>query len=114
WRGQRQFVRRFLDDAWAGVGRGSFGSLAYWVGYPVPSTQYSVLGCRVRLAKDEAFMLTGKLVRVRFARDRIVPHYLDTEDAGWREVAERLLEMFRGQDGRTRGELDDDQREAFG
>ena len=32
----------------------------------------------------------------------------------WREVAERLLEMFRGQDGRTRGELEDDQREAFG
>jgi predicted nuclease of restriction endonuclease-like RecB superfamily len=59
-------------------------------------------------------MLTGKLVRIRYARDRIVPHYLDTEDAGWREVAERLLDMFRGQDGRTRGELDDDQREAFG
>ena len=23
-------------------------------------------------------MLTGKMVRVRYARDRIVPHYLDT------------------------------------
>jgi predicted nuclease of restriction endonuclease-like RecB superfamily len=59
-------------------------------------------------------MLTGKLVRVRYARDRIVPHYLDTDDAGWREVAERLLEMFRGQDGTTRGQLEEDQREAFG
>src|SRR3954447_13269889 len=59
-------------------------------------------------------MLTGKMVRVRYARDRIVPHYLDTEDAGWREVAERLLEMFRGQEGRTRGELEEDQREVFG
>ena len=59
-------------------------------------------------------MLTGKMVRVRYARDRIVPHYLDTEDTSWREIAERLLEMFRGQDGRTRGELEDDQREAFG
>jgi predicted nuclease of restriction endonuclease-like RecB superfamily len=59
-------------------------------------------------------MLTGKLLRVRYARDRIIPHYLDTEDAGWREVAERLLELFRGQDGRTRGELEEDQREAFG
>jgi predicted nuclease of restriction endonuclease-like RecB superfamily len=59
-------------------------------------------------------MLTGKLVRVRYARDRIVPHYLDPADAAWLEVAERLLELFRGQDGRTRGELEDDQREAFG
>src|SRR5260370_15015831 len=59
-------------------------------------------------------MLTGKVVRVRYARERIVPHYLDAEDADWREVAERLLEMFRGQDGHTRGELEVDQREAFG
>jgi uncharacterized protein len=59
-------------------------------------------------------MLTGKLVRVRYARDRIVPHYLNTADPGWLEAAERLLELFRGQDGRTRGELEDDQREAFG
>jgi predicted nuclease of restriction endonuclease-like RecB superfamily len=59
-------------------------------------------------------MLTGKLVRVRYARDRIVPYYLDVEDATWREVAERLLELFRGQEDRTRGELEEDQREAFG
>ncbi len=59
-------------------------------------------------------MLTGKMVRVRFARDRIIPYYLDPADAGWLEVAERLLALFRGQEGRTRGELEDDQREAFG
>jgi predicted nuclease of restriction endonuclease-like RecB superfamily len=43
-----------------------------------------------------------------------VPHYLDAADAGWRNVAERLLEMFRGQEGKTRGEQETDQREAFG
>jgi predicted nuclease of restriction endonuclease-like RecB superfamily len=59
-------------------------------------------------------MLTGKLVRVRFARDRIVPHYLDAADPGWLETAERLLELFRGQEGRTRGELEADLDEAFG
>src|SRR4051812_21133070 len=59
-------------------------------------------------------MLTGKMVRVRYARDRIVPHYLDVHDAGWLEVAERMLLLFRGQEGRTRGELEEDQREAFG
>jgi predicted nuclease of restriction endonuclease-like RecB superfamily len=59
-------------------------------------------------------MLTGKQVRVRYARDRIIPHYLDPADAGWLEVAERLLELFRGQAGKTRGQLDDDQRETFG
>jgi predicted nuclease of restriction endonuclease-like RecB superfamily len=59
-------------------------------------------------------MLTGKMVRVRFARDRIIPYYLDVGGADWREVASRLLELFRGQEGRTRGELDEDQHEAFG
>ena len=59
-------------------------------------------------------MLTGKMVRVRHARDRIVPHYLKTDDPAWLETAERLLELFRGQEGKTRGELEDGQREAFG
>jgi predicted nuclease of restriction endonuclease-like RecB superfamily len=59
-------------------------------------------------------MLTGKMVRVRYARDRILPYYLDVNDATWLEVAERLLELFRGQEGRTRGELEEEQREAFG
>jgi predicted nuclease of restriction endonuclease-like RecB superfamily len=58
-------------------------------------------------------LLTGKLVRVRYARDRIVPCYLDIHDAEWREVAERLLEMFRSSQGRTRGELDEELRDTF-
>jgi predicted nuclease of restriction endonuclease-like RecB superfamily len=59
-------------------------------------------------------MLTGKMLRVRYARDRILPHYIDVSDPGWLEVAERLLELYRGKEGRTRGELEEDQREAFG
>jgi predicted nuclease of restriction endonuclease-like RecB superfamily len=59
-------------------------------------------------------MLTGKMIRVRYARDRIVPHYIDVQDENWLEVAERLLELFRGQEGRTHGELEEDQQEAFG
>ena len=59
-------------------------------------------------------MLTGKMVRVRFARDRVIPHYLDASGDAWLEVARRMLELFRGREGRTRGELEEDQREAFG
>src|SRR5689334_20416417 len=59
-------------------------------------------------------MLTGNMVRVRYARERIVPHYLDVNDPVWRETSERLLELFRGREGRTRGELEDERREAFG
>src|SRR5206468_785294 len=59
-------------------------------------------------------MLTGKMVRVRYARDRIIPHYIDVHDPTWVEVAERMLLLFRGQEGRTRGRLGEDQREAFG
>src|SRR5438046_2323541 len=59
-------------------------------------------------------MLTGKMVRVRYARDRIVPSYLDVSDPAWLETAERLLALFRGQEGRTRGELEADVDDAFG
>ncbi len=59
-------------------------------------------------------MLTGKMVTVRYAKDRIVPRYLDLQNDTWHEVAERLLALFRGQEGRTRGELEEDQREAVG
>ncbi len=59
-------------------------------------------------------MLTGKLVRVRYARDRILPGYLDTDDVEWREAAERLLDIYRHQEGRTRGELQEEVRDAFG
>jgi predicted nuclease of restriction endonuclease-like RecB superfamily len=59
-------------------------------------------------------MLTGNLVRVRYARQRIIPAYIDTADPGWRAAAERLLELFRGQAGQTRGELEEDLADAFG
>jgi predicted nuclease of restriction endonuclease-like RecB superfamily len=59
-------------------------------------------------------MLTSNLVRVRFVRQRIVPVYLEVHDPAWLEVAERLLEMFRAQEGRTRGELEEDIKETFG
>src|SRR5690242_13644981 len=59
-------------------------------------------------------MLTGKMVAVRYARDRINPRYIDVSDPGWLEVAESLLALFRGQEGRTRGELEEEQLELFG
>lgn len=58
-------------------------------------------------------MLTGKQVRVKFARNRIMPAYIDASAPEWQEVAERLLELFRGQEGRTRGEMEADAEETF-
>ena len=58
-------------------------------------------------------MLTGKLVRVRYARDRILPQYIDPSDSSWREVAERLLELFRAKPG-ARGGLQEEMRETLG
>src|SRR5207253_4000133 len=59
-------------------------------------------------------VLTGKLIRVRYARDRVLPQYLDASDPTWLAVAERLLDVFRTQDERTRGELEAELREVFG
>ena len=59
-------------------------------------------------------MLTGNLVRVRFSRNRIVPAYIDAGEVRWQLAAEQLLALYRGQDGRTRGELEADVEEAFG
>jgi predicted nuclease of restriction endonuclease-like RecB superfamily len=53
-------------------------------------------------------MLTGKLVRVRHARNKLVPQYLNPRDPDWLGVAEQLLFAFRDSPGRTRGELADD------
>lgn len=53
-------------------------------------------------------MLTGKLVRVRHARNKLVPQYLKTHDPDWLGVAEQLLFAFRDSPGRTRGELAED------
>jgi predicted nuclease of restriction endonuclease-like RecB superfamily len=59
-------------------------------------------------------MLTGKMVSVRYARDRIIPRYLDANDSAWLETAERLLALFRAREGRTRGELEEDLSELIG
>jgi predicted nuclease of restriction endonuclease-like RecB superfamily len=59
-------------------------------------------------------MLTGKLVRVRYSRDQIVPLYLDAADADWLLVAEQLLGIFRSSGGSTRGELDEEVDDLFG
>lgn len=58
-------------------------------------------------------MLTSKLVRVRYARDRILANYIADDDAAWLDAAERLLEIFRGQDGRTRGQIEEELKEAY-
>src|SRR5437764_14932238 len=59
-------------------------------------------------------MLTGNLVRVRYAKQRIIPYYIDAADPDWLASAERLLDLFRGQEGRSRGALEDDLADAFG
>jgi predicted nuclease of restriction endonuclease-like RecB superfamily len=59
-------------------------------------------------------MLSGKMVRVRYARDRILPHYLDDQDENWLDVAEQMLCLYRDQEGRTRGELEQELEETFG
>jgi uncharacterized protein len=59
-------------------------------------------------------MLTGKQVRVRHARNRLMPVYVDAGAPEWQEVAERLLLLFRNRDGVTRGELEEDFKETFG
>jgi predicted nuclease of restriction endonuclease-like RecB superfamily len=59
-------------------------------------------------------MLTGKMVRVRYARDHIVPHYLDANDPQWLQVAEQLLAIFRSSNGSTRGQLEEEIEDLFG
>jgi predicted nuclease of restriction endonuclease-like RecB superfamily len=53
-------------------------------------------------------MLTSKLVRVRYVRDRVVPCFLDEEETAWLEAAERLLELFRRGSGMSRSELEEE------
>jgi predicted nuclease of restriction endonuclease-like RecB superfamily len=50
-------------------------------------------------------MLTGNLVRVRFARDRIVPRYLPSGDGRLLDLAQRLLDLYRAHVGAARGAL---------
>ncbi|OWK43747.1 DUF790 family protein [Fimbriiglobus ruber] len=51
-------------------------------------------------------MLTGKLVRVRHARNKLVPLYLDARNKDWLGIAEQLLLAYRDSAGRTRGEVE--------
>lgn len=59
-------------------------------------------------------MLTGTQVRVRFAKQRVIPVYLPTDDPSWQAVAERLLDQFRGREGTTRGALAEETDALFG
>ncbi len=53
-------------------------------------------------------MLTGKLVRVRHAKNKLVPLYVEPADEALLALAEQLLLAYRGAPGRTRGEIADD------
>jgi predicted nuclease of restriction endonuclease-like RecB superfamily len=53
-------------------------------------------------------MLTGKLVRVRQAKNKLVPLYVNATDEGLRALAEQIIFAYRNSPGRTRGEIDDD------
>lgn len=59
-------------------------------------------------------MLTGKLVRVRFSRDRIVGVYVDASDPALLDISEALRNMFKNRQGHTRGELEDELDEIIG
>jgi uncharacterized protein len=59
-------------------------------------------------------MLTGKHIRVRYARDQIIPCYLDPEDATCVDLAEQLLALYRRSGGRARGEVEEEIDEQFG
>ena len=59
-------------------------------------------------------MLTGKHVRVRTSRNRLIPTYLDVTDRDWRETAEHLLEVFREMRGKSRSEIEEEVRETIG
>ena len=43
-----------------------------------------------------------------------MPCYIDAGETKWLAEAERLLDLFRGQQGRTRGELEEDLADTFG
>jgi predicted nuclease of restriction endonuclease-like RecB superfamily len=59
-------------------------------------------------------MLTGKLVRVRHAKNRLHPVYIDVSATEWREVAEQLLDLFRTLPGHTRAEAEAEVTETIG
>jgi predicted nuclease of restriction endonuclease-like RecB superfamily len=50
-------------------------------------------------------MLTGKLIRVRQARNKLVPLYVDASQPAMQALAEQVLLAYRSSAGRTRGEI---------
>ena len=58
-------------------------------------------------------MLTGNLVLVRTAKNRVIPRYLPHSEQ-WLEMAESLLMIFRDAAGRTRGEIEEEVEELIG
>lgn len=59
-------------------------------------------------------MLPTNLVRVRNVKTRLSPQYLDPSAESWREIAEQVLQVFRGKQGVSRGELEDELEEMIG
>src|SRR3954465_14846268 len=59
-------------------------------------------------------MLTGKLVRVRHARNKLVPLYLNPADEAWLGLADQLLLAYRAAPGRTRGEIEEELVDVVG
>lgn len=59
-------------------------------------------------------MLTGKMVRVRYKGDALVPQFVPADDAEILDLASEILSVYRSAPGRTRGEVDADLEERFG
>jgi len=59
-------------------------------------------------------MLTGKMVRVRVARNKLIPVYLSPSDRQWLGLAEQLCFAFDDAAGKTRGELEEALTEITG
>lgn len=59
-------------------------------------------------------MLTGKLVRVRVARHKIHPQYINVNDPNLRDLADNLLQLFRSMIGKTRTEMEEELKDVIG
>lgn len=53
-------------------------------------------------------MLTGKQVRVRVVKTKLLPQYIHADNRDWKTVAEQLLFVYRDAVGRTRGEIEEE------
>jgi len=59
-------------------------------------------------------MLVGKQVRVRSAKNRLVPLYLNPDSGEYLAAARQLIAVYRKAPGRTRGEIDEDLNAILG